>query len=195
MCSVTAYDRQPGVRTDDVNYSGGPSVRRARRRIGTRLLSFDSSDLGETEDFLVRNYTKMRISGEAGEPRARIRRRWLGEVSIDELAFGYDMSFDADPLGRVMLCRVHQGRIEQQVTGAEQDVFVPGDLMLISPPDLPHGGRVCDVGYDLTGFEPTMLDRVATSAPDDGGSVRLTKSAARLVGGGPPAQRLHRLSA
>ncbi len=122
----------------------------------------------------MRNYTKMRISGEAGEPRERIRRRWLGEVSIDELAFGYDMSFDADPLGRVMLCRVHQGRIEQKVTGAEQDVFAPGDLMLISPPDLPHGGRVCHVGYDLTGFDPTMLDRVATSAPDDGGSVRLT---------------------
>jgi AraC-like DNA-binding protein len=137
-------------------------------------LTFDSSDLGETEEFLATAYAGIRIGGGGEEPRARIRRRWLGPISIDELSFGYDMSYDADPLRRVLLCRVRRGRIEQKIIGEPHDVFAPGDLTLVSPPELPHCGRACGAGYDLTGFDPEILDRIATSAPDDGGSVRLT---------------------
>lgn len=137
-------------------------------------LLFESTDLGETEAFLADAYTNVRIGGEGQTLKTRIWRRWLGPVNLDDLAFGDDMSYDADPLGRVLLCRVRAGRIEQNGTAGRYDVFAPGDLTVVAPPETAHSGRICRASYDLTGFDPTMLDRVATSAPDDGGFVRLT---------------------
>jgi AraC-like DNA-binding protein len=128
-------------------------------------LDFDSCDLGETEDFLVRNYTRMRIGANGEHRRARIRRRWSGPVTFDELSFSYNMSYNADPLGKILLCRVHTGRIEENFIGEPQDVFAPGDLTLLSPPELPYSGQVCQASYDLTGLPPALLDRVASSAP------------------------------
>ena len=126
---------------------------------------FDSDDLGATEDFLVRNYTKMSIGGEGERSHTRITRKWLGDISFDEVAFSYDMSYDADPLGRVCLCRVHDGRIEENFIGEPQDVFAPGDVTLLSPPELPYSGKVCAATYDLTLFDAQLLNRVAAPAP------------------------------
>lgn len=138
-------------------------------------LHFDSNDLGATEEFLVRAYTKMTIAaGEGESAAARIDRRWLGSVSFDELELGFHMSYDAAALGRVCLCRVHTGRIEENFVGEGQDVFAPGDITLLTQPDLPYSGRVCESTYDLTMFDTALLDRVAT--PDEGrgdASVRL----------------------
>ncbi|XTP34848.1 helix-turn-helix transcriptional regulator [Mycobacterium sp. TJFP1] len=138
-------------------------------------LHFESDDLGATEDFLVHAYTKMSITaGDGEQASAQIDRRWLGPVSYDELRLDFHMSYDAAPLGRICLCRVHEGRIEEDFIGEPQDVFVPGDVTLLSPPELPYSGRVCEASYDLTMFDPGLLDRVAT--PDRGrsaGSVRL----------------------
>jgi AraC-like DNA-binding protein len=128
-------------------------------------LDFASRDLGETEDFLVRAYTKMNIGGDGENSSSRISRRWLGSVSYDELDFSYDMSYDADPLGRILLCRTHDGHIEEDYIGEPTDVFEPGDLTLFSPPELPSSGRICSARYDLTGFDPGLLDRVAATAP------------------------------
>ncbi|OBK59734.1 AraC family transcriptional regulator [Mycobacterium gordonae] len=128
-------------------------------------LDFDSCDLGETEEFLVRNYTAMRIGANGENRRARIQRRWAGPVTFDELSFSYDMSYNADPLGKILLCRVHSGRILENFIGEPQDVFAPGDVTLFSPPELPYSGQVCRAAYDLTGLHPTLLDRTANSAP------------------------------
>ncbi|MBI5336521.1 AraC family transcriptional regulator [Mycobacterium sp. BK558] len=137
-------------------------------------LVFHSTDLAATEDFLVRAYTKMSIGADAGEtPSAHVERRWVGPVNVDELRLDFTMSYDAAPLGRVCLCRVHDGHIEENFIGDSPDVFAPGDVALLSPPELPYSGRVCRAGYDLTMFDTTLLDRVASSArPADG--VRLT---------------------
>jgi len=137
-------------------------------------LDFASDDLGATEDFLVRAYSKMSIGAGAGETAStRIGRRWLGTISYDEVDLGFTMSYDADPLGRICLCRVHHGRIEENFAGEPADVFIPGDVTLFSPPDLPISGRVCSARYDLTMFDTLLLDRVAT-AGRDGQVVRLT---------------------
>lgn len=128
-------------------------------------LDFSSSDLGETEHFLAGAYAKMRIGGDGTRSNARVQRRWLGPVSIDDLCFDYEMSYDADPLDRIVLCRIHSGRIEEAFLGEPQDVFAPGDLTLFSPPELPFSGKVCQAGYDVTGFDPTLLSRVAATAP------------------------------
>jgi AraC-like DNA-binding protein len=128
-------------------------------------LDFESDDLGATEDFLVRAYTKMTIGADAGEKAtARIHRRWLGPISFDELELRFHMSYDAAPLGRICLCRVHDGHIEENFVGEPQDVFAPGDVTLYSPPELPYSGRVCEATYDLTMFDSALLDRVASPA-------------------------------
>lgn len=139
-------------------------------------LDFTSADLGATEDFLARAYTKMSIGRGPGErPATRIVRKWLGPISFDELELDYHMSYDADPLNRICLVRVHSGRIEENFIGEPQDVFGPGDVTLLSPPELPYSGRVCRAAYDLTMFGPELLGRVATTHPADAGrSVRLT---------------------
>ncbi len=137
-------------------------------------LDFESRDLAATEDFLVRAYTKMSIGAGDGETTsARIERRWLGEISYDELELDFSMSYDADPLGRICLCRVHDGRIEENFIDEPTDVFVPGDVTLFSPPELPYSGRVLSARYDLTMFDTGLLDRVASTGRA-GTSVRLT---------------------
>lgn len=138
-------------------------------------LYFEGHTIEATEDFLVRAYTKMSISaGEGEQPTARIDRRWLGPVNYDEIELDFHMSYDAAPLGKICLCRVHEGRIEENFIREAADVFAPGDVTLLSPPELPYSGRVCEATYDLTMFDTTLLDRVA--APERGrtaGPVRL----------------------
>ncbi len=137
-------------------------------------LEFDSGDLAETEDFLSRTYTKMSIAADGDQTSTKVARRWLGDVSFDELEFTYDMSYDADPLGRICLCRVHSGHIEENFIDEPRDVFAPGDVTLVSPPDLPYSGHLSHTSYDLTMFDSDLLDHVATPAPGrEGDSVRL----------------------
>ncbi|VAZ90388.1 hypothetical protein [Mycobacterium pseudokansasii] len=115
----------------EISISTGPAARSrppAREPASEPALcdvDFDSSDLAETEDFLVRTYTKMRISGEGRRCRARIQRRCLGSLSVDELSFSYDMGYDANPLGKILLCRVRSGRIEENFIGEPQHMLAP----------------------------------------------------------------------
>lgn len=135
---------------------------------------FDSDDLSATEDFLVRNYTKMTIGGDHDQRfSTRIARKTLGEISIDEVAFHYDISYDSEPLGTVCLCRVREGHIEDQIFGEPPDVYGPGDVALIAPPELPYSGRVHAATYDLTVFDTALLSSVASPESGDGEPVRL----------------------
>ncbi|MGW0163499.1 helix-turn-helix transcriptional regulator [Mycobacterium sp. NPDC003323] len=128
-------------------------------------LDFESSDLGETEEFLGRAYTKMSIGGHGERSHTRITRRVLGPIGIDDLTYDYAMNYDADPLRRIVLCEVHSGRIEEDFIGEPTDIFGPGDLALLSPPDLPYSGRVCAASFNLTVFDTDLLNRVAATAP------------------------------
>lgn len=138
-------------------------------------LYFEGSDLGETEDFLVRAYTRMQISGGGDSCSSVISRRWLGEVCFDDLEFDYSLSYDATPLKRVCLCRMRSGQILEKVNGEVTDVFMPGDLTLYTAPELPYAGEVTAAQYDLTLFDPALLSRVAaTENTRRGEAVRLT---------------------
>lgn len=150
-------------------------------------LAFRSRDLAATEDFLGRAYTKMSIAADEGErPSAHIERRWLGSINFDRLELDFHMSYDAAPLGRICLCRVHDGHIEENFIGEPTDVFAPGDVTLFSPPELPYSGRVCRARYDLTMFDTSLLSRVAATEPGrDGEPVR-------LVGHRPVSAAAHR---
>ncbi|MEV5612482.1 helix-turn-helix transcriptional regulator [Streptomyces sp. NPDC052225] len=139
-------------------------------------LHFDSSDLAVTEDFLSRAYAAMRIgNGTPGTSRARIDRTTMPGVSVDELDLDFDMRYDVTPLGRICLCVVYEGTIEDHGFGDVEDAFGPGDVVSFAPPELPYQGRICAARYNITMLDPDLLTRVAATAPDaKGGPVRLT---------------------
>jgi AraC-like DNA-binding protein len=145
-------------------------------------LEFESDDVAATEAFMVRAYTKMRLSSDSQHTHARIARRWLGPVSLDDLEFSYDVSYDSNPLGRICLCRVHSGHIEQNFLGERQDVFARGDTTLLTTPDVPFSGRICNARFDVTMFDPALLDRVAANAP------QLQTQKVRLLGHRPATE-------
>lgn len=129
-------------------------------------LFFDSDNLDLTEEFLSRAYARMRIGSD--DPRAgrvRVTRTALPSVTVDELALDFEMRYCVTPLGRICLCLVHDGTIEDHRVDGVQDSFGPGDLVSLAPPDLPCSGRICKARYTITMLEPDLLSRVAADAP------------------------------
>ncbi|MEV0976202.1 helix-turn-helix transcriptional regulator [Streptomyces sp. NPDC049915] len=129
-------------------------------------LVFDSQDLAETEDFLCRAYARMTIGSNTPQhSRAHIRRDAMPSVSVDELDLGFDMSYAVTPLGKICLCMVHEGTIQDHVFQGVQDDFGPGDMVLFAPPDLPYAGRICTARYNITMLDSALLDQVAATGP------------------------------
>lgn len=127
-----------------------------------RSLVFDSEDLGATEAFLNDAYTRMQIGNDSPRGvRTRIRRNVLGAVSLDRLDLGFDMAYDAEPLNKVCLVTMHTGTIEEDYHGVGRDTFTPGDSGLLTPHDVPYSGVVRCARFDITMFEPQLLDRLA----------------------------------
>ncbi|GHE47146.1 hypothetical protein GCM10018785_16000 [Streptomyces longispororuber] len=138
-------------------------------------LHFDSEDLGLTEEFLSRAYTRMKIGGAAEHTRVRVTRNSAGSTSVDRLTMEYDMSHDAQPIGKVCLCTVQDGTIVRQYDGGTESLFGPGDAFLYTPHDRPYKGVIQRTDYHLIMFDPTLLDQVAESLPGHRTSpVRLT---------------------
>ncbi|MFD5270290.1 helix-turn-helix transcriptional regulator [Streptomyces sp. NPDC058335] len=139
-------------------------------------LFFDSDDLGLTEDFLSRAYAGMHIgSSDPRAGRARISRAAMPSVSVDELDVGFEMTYSVTPLGRICLCLVHEGTIQDHTFDGVQDAFGPGDVVSLAPPELPYSGRICNARYNITMLDTDLLAQVAAGAPGRGpGPVRLT---------------------
>jgi len=140
---------------------------------GMESLLFESRDLGRTEAFLNRAYTKMRIGSSAPDVSARISRATADSISIDRLDIGFEMSYDANPLGKICLCEVTTGRFEEHASDDWEDTFRPGDLVSLAQPDRPYRGKVCRSRYSITMFDPGLLTRVAGVGRRDDGPVRL----------------------
>ncbi|MGW1142279.1 helix-turn-helix transcriptional regulator [Streptomyces zhihengii] len=141
-------------------------------------LSFDSSSLDATEEFLSRAYTPMRIGGRPQETGARIERRAVGELVVDKLHFDYTMAYDAGSLGKVCLITLHRGALVDTTDGRDE-VYGPGDTFLIAPPDRPYTGEVRAARYTITMFDPALLDQVAVVGADRAAPVALTGARAR----------------
>ncbi|MFJ7203667.1 AraC family transcriptional regulator [Streptomyces sp. NPDC098789] len=134
-------------------------------------LHFSSGDLEATQEFLSSAYTPMRIGGRPADTRARISRTAAGGLSVDRLAFGYTMAYDAGCLGKVCLVTMHSGTIAD-TTGGRHEVFGPGETFLLAPHDRPYAGRVHEARYTITMFDPALLGRV--SSLPGGDEVRIT---------------------
>lgn len=130
--------------------------------MGTR---FSSGSLAATEEFLNRNYTTMQIGNAAEAPiRSDITRDVVGTVNLDRLELGFDMRYDADPLGKICLCGVETGSIEENYRDeGVTDFFQPGEIGILTPPDLPYSGVIHRARYTITMFEPHELTRVASA--------------------------------
>ncbi|MBO4253866.1 helix-turn-helix transcriptional regulator [Streptomyces griseorubiginosus] len=140
-----------------------------------QTLTFDSDDLARTEEFLSRAYAKMRIgNGSQDRSRARISRGTLGPVTVDELDLDFDMSYSVTPLGRICLCLVHEGTIQDHRYQGVEDAFGPGDVVSFAPPELPYAGRICSARYNITMLDPDVLSQVAAGGGSGGAPVRLT---------------------
>ncbi|GAA4100201.1 AraC family transcriptional regulator [Streptomyces hundungensis] len=125
-------------------------------------LAFDSSDLEATEAFLSEAYARMRIGSRTPDAsRARIRREATPAVSIDELDLNFDMSYSVTPLGKICLCLVYEGTIQDHSFPGVRDAFGPGDMVLFAPPTAAYAGRICAARYNITMLEPSLLDDVA----------------------------------
>ncbi|MGK3941836.1 helix-turn-helix transcriptional regulator [Streptomyces sp. RP5T] len=128
-------------------------------------LTFDSDDLDRTEEFLSHAYAKMRIgNGTPDSSRTRIHRTAIDSVSVDELDLDFDMSYAVTPLGRICLCLVHEGTIEDHVYQGVSDSFGPGDVVSFAPPELSYAGRIQAARYNITMLDPELLTQVAATA-------------------------------
>jgi AraC-like DNA-binding protein len=141
-----------------------------------QTLTFDSDNLERTEEFLSRAYAKMHIgNGTPETSRARISRSAIDSLSIDELDLDFDMSYAVTPLGRICLCLVHEGTIQDHRFQGVEDSFGPGDVVSFAPPELPYAGRICSARYNITMLDSALLSQVAATAGTAGsGAVRLT---------------------
>ncbi|MCX4092985.1 AraC family transcriptional regulator [Nocardia sp. alder85J] len=129
-------------------------------------IDFDSTSLAATEQFLNRNYTTMKIGNATDAPvRSTVSRELLGEVSLDRLELGFEMSYDAEPLGRICLCAVESGSVEEHHLDAGADRFEPGDIGILTPPQLPYSGVIHSARYTITMFDPAHLGRVVDADP------------------------------
>ncbi|MGV9245817.1 helix-turn-helix transcriptional regulator [Streptomyces sp. NPDC003710] len=128
-------------------------------------LAFESDDLGETEAFLSQAYARMRIGGSGDGSRTLLVRHATDRVSTDELDLRFDMDYSVTPLGRLCLCVVHAGTIEEHTFHGVRDDFGPGDLVCFAPPELPYSGRIRQARYNITMLDPGLLTDVADLAP------------------------------
>ncbi|MEW2299475.1 helix-turn-helix domain-containing protein [Streptomyces sp. NPDC006655] len=146
-------------------------------------LLFESDDLAVTEDFLCRAYADMRIgSATPTASRARVRRDSAPSISVDELDLNFEMSYSVSPLGRICLCVVHEGTVQDHAFRGVQDAFGPGDAVLFAPHDEPYSGRIGSARYNITMIDPGLLDQVAAT---ERGPLR---ESVRLTGHRPVSQ-------
>ncbi|GAA2254970.1 hypothetical protein GCM10010145_23770 [Streptomyces ruber] len=129
-------------------------------------LDFDSDDLELTEEVLSRAYTRMRLGGEGERTRAHVTRDVLGPVGVDQLEFSFDVSHDADVMGRICVCSVQSGAIVRQYfPDGDEGRFGPGDVFLYTPHDQSYAGVIHRSRYNLLMLEPHLLNRVAAGVP------------------------------
>ncbi|MGH2857367.1 MAG: helix-turn-helix transcriptional regulator, partial [Solirubrobacteraceae bacterium] len=103
--------------------------------------------------------------------RAQITRRVLTpEVSFDDLSYSFDIGYSGEVPGRMIICEVVSNTIRRVGEGCDE-TFGPGDLFLISRPELPYGGVAHASRLRFTVLDPAIFNRVVT-ADDAQGRVR-----------------------
>ncbi|MFI7119481.1 helix-turn-helix domain-containing protein [Amycolatopsis sp. NPDC049868] len=142
-------------------------------------MDFESRDLEEIQEFCSASYASSRFSGRQEKPhRVRVTQSPLGPVSLDWVDFGCEVDYLVDPLGRFVVLGVESGSFPRWEVGGVRDSLGPvgpGEVFLGALPDRPFAGQVSHARYSCALVVPSLLSRVAATAPGDTGEpVRLT---------------------
>lgn len=136
-------------------------------------LTFDSSDVGLIEATVSKLYSKQRISAVGECTRAQITRRVLAPgLGFDDLHYSFEIGYCGAAQGRIIICDVLSSTI-RRVGEGNDETFGPGDLFLISRPDLPYAGVAYASRLRFTVLDPAICARVAATTDDDAGPVRM----------------------
>jgi AraC-like DNA-binding protein len=127
---------------------------------------FDSLDLEHTEEFLRTHYVPLRIGSTSRRSPTHITSAASSAISVDHLDLGFEMSYDVDPLGKLCLCDVLTGGIEDHAISGwtTPENFGPGESFVLAPHDRPYTGRINRAHYRVTLLSTDLLDQVATPA-------------------------------
>ncbi|MFG2621200.1 helix-turn-helix transcriptional regulator [Streptomyces sp. NPDC048507] len=163
---------------------------------------FRSTSLEEAEAFFSAAYAGARIGGLAvadrGTPTEVVRRLAPG-FSVDDLRVGFELSFDAEPMGAVCVIAVRQGVITVGEPGEEPQAFGPGSVFLHTAGNLPFAGTVAGARYTAAMLDRELLATTAGLTADrraDGAraAIRFTGRAAAAPEGRRIADTLRYLS-
>jgi len=138
---------------------------------------FSSDDLDATQEYLSGAFGRMRLSSSSAHPRTRITAGSLGQASVARVEFGFNMDYTVEPTGLITIGSLDSGVMPQHLTRAGAQSCGPGDVVVFTQPDEACAGRHSHLRYDLVSVEPSLLTRVAATAPNRGAtSVRLLGS-------------------
>jgi AraC-like DNA-binding protein len=136
-------------------------------------LTFDSSDVGLIEATVSKLYSKLRIDAVGSCTRTRITRRVMAPgLGFDDLDYSFDIGYSGEAQGRIIVCDVISSTIRRVGEGYDEK-FGPGDLFLISRPNLPYAGVAYAPRLRFTVLDPAICARVTATTDDAAVPVRL----------------------
>ncbi|MFG1934434.1 helix-turn-helix transcriptional regulator [Mycobacterium sp. NPDC048908] len=128
------------------------------------------SDPADVEDFLEDAYgAKLRLrrppGGDLREgPLLKFARTSVGPFTIDDLYLAGELEAAPDPLDHVVAIWATAGRVSGTCDGMTAEAG-PGDIALLSQPDLPHRSRASDLKVTSLMLDQAVVAGVATGLP------------------------------
>lgn len=137
----------------------------------------DTDDLGEAEAVLAEQFARIRLSASTGAPTGfRITQSGTGPLTFQELDYGADFRYDAEPMPNLMFCVPHSGGFDQRLPGVAPVYAGPGAVVALGAHHgVPFSGDVHAGRFSQLVLDAKVLDETAaTSFAPAGRPVRLT---------------------
>jgi len=136
-------------------------------------ITFDSTDVGLVEATVSKLYSKMNIDAVGATTRTQITRRVVApSLGFDDLDYSFDIAYSAEAQGLLIICDVISSTIRRVGEGCDE-TFGPGDLFIITRPELPYAGIAHSPRLRFTVLDPAIFSKVAPAQDDEAGPVRL----------------------
>lgn len=127
-------------------------------------MSVELNDDDAIEHFLREAFGSMRMHRGEGPVRLRFERLGSGVVAVETAHQTAELTFDVDPLHRIVVTRASTARLERIRDGHRHRDDV-GDLSLVSDPERPYAARWLPGELQSCTLDPSVLAQVAAAAP------------------------------